>query len=120
LARFHLRGATIPGVLGWSAITFWQCLSLIAGASARRVEYGLGGTLLLSALPSTHFAALPTTGRLLSTLLLLTLPRRTKTATHYTLLAATLPNTRLRPTSATLLVLELREPLRIIQKRIRS
>jgi hypothetical protein len=76
LARFHLCGATISGVLGWCAITFWQCLRLIAGASSRRVEYGLGGTLLLTALPSTT--------------LLLTLPRRTKAATHYT---------RLRPTS---------------------
>jgi hypothetical protein len=102
LARFHLCGATISGVLGWCAITFWQCLRLIAGASARRVEYRLGGTLLLTALPSTTLLlTLPTTGRLLaalkatttllpSTTLLLTLPRRTKAATHYT---------RLRPTS---------------------
>jgi hypothetical protein len=82
LARFHLCGATISGVLGWCAITFWQCLRLIAGASTRRVEYGLGGTLLLAALPaathpttlpatSTHYTRLRLTSLLLSTALLL-------------------------------------------------
>tara|TARA_R110000824_G_scaffold169541_1_gene346663 strand:+ start:739 stop:1017 length:279 start_codon:yes stop_codon:yes gene_type:complete len=92
LARFHLRGATIPGVLGWGTITFWQCLSLIAGASARRVEYGLDtALLLLTTLPSTT----------------------ARTHTHTYLLLPTLLST-------TLLGLELCEPLWITQKRIRS